>query len=619
MQLKRVEITELKGINENAVEGVAQQQPASLVGLDFDRAGGYRAFRGGRLFAVSGSTLATTFINSDETGLASWYETGTSTSFPGGEVTLRIYDGDATVEEDIYGFTSTFMTTSSTHFYPVHYPNVGVNVYPGGYTVSGRVDSVFFVKQNDDTFIGASDVYAGSYSTTQPATTGSGSIRNRLIFYGGFSTDAGVFLAPLAEDNSSSQTTGDTVSASFTYSSAPSEWTVYAFGYGSDTGTSIFNLQAADTSGTWSASVTEGSAVITGSPFLVSYQNPVALYRQRVYGRMLYPGGTPTNLRNFWPLGPEAVDNIRAPILNSILNTLPVKKTLWYTNIGYANLSTVNNYFVVPFSASEKITGLAETPAGLLIFGDNETFLMRGDPASSDFQVQLVSGVIGCDDGVNPVRLGGTVFVVSQGEIYAMSLGMGDVDFGSGITKISEPVFDPSNVFDALASEPKYRQIVAKRANGELLRFDAETQQWFTDVISTGFGITSIFSNPDTVKYSSGATSTLYDAYGTQVLPRVTYENVDLGDKGLQKMWRRIRIYMNDDYSGSPRLDYTIAGSTSNVTATEEAGKEFVFTLPSGLVSHKIDSAEINLVGAVEGDTLEPPVIVEFIERYRRR
>jgi len=274
---------------------------------------------------------------------------------------------------------------------------------------------------------------------------------------------------------------------------------------------------------------------------------------------------------------------------------------------------------VIPFFSSSKITGLRSSPAGLLIFGENETFLARSDPALNDFAIQPVSGVIGCDDGVTPVRLGGVVFTIYKGEIYAISLGMGDVDFGSGITKLSTPVFEPDDKFVSIAAEAEYRQLVAETSDSDFYRYDAETEQWLTDVYKSTDVVTNIFSNPDAngVRYYKSSDNSLNGAYGTLDTPVVQWGDVDAGDASVNKLWRRVRIFTNDTYSGTPELTTVIGGNVDTITGSELETGNWVFTIPAGLVDDKIGMT-LTMNGAVEGDTIEPPVTIEFVERYRR-
>jgi len=66
-------------------------------------------------------------------------------------------------------------------------------------------------------------------------------------------------------------------------------------------------------------------------------------------------------------------------------------------------------------------------------------------------------------------------------------------------------------------------------------------------------------------------------------------------------------------------LNYVIGSSSGTITASEEGSGWWVFTLPKGLVSEKAASLEVVMKGAAFGDEFEPPVIIEYVDRYSRR
>jgi len=166
--------------------------------------------------------------------------------------------------------------------------------------------------------------------------------------------------------------------------------------------------------------------------------------------------------------------------------------TLIYSDVGSANRGTNLNYFVLNASNSSRITALASTPAGLLIFMDNETWLLSGnvDPyftalaGQPQARIQRLSGTIGCDNGVIPGRLGGVVFAIYKGELYAITLGMGDVDFGSGIEMIGLPVHLKGDPIVQVVGEPQTNHVVIRTRSNSVYRYDTRVKQWSDDVFS---------------------------------------------------------------------------------------------------------------------------------------
>lgn len=296
--------------------------------------------------------------------------------------------------------------------------------------------------------------------------------------------------------------------------------------------------------------------------------------------------------------------------------------TIVYSDIGYVNFaSTLDQYVKIDFTISETITSLVSTPAGLLVFGNNEAFLVRGDPAlisQGGFSVQRFSATIGCDAGVRPARLGGNVFTIWQGKLYSMLLGMGDVDFGGNFSELSRPIFDPEDPFVQVASEPRARQIVARTESGLVYRYSTDVAGWLNDPFSEG-GVSFMLPNADGngVRYRLGNELRVVDRAGGA--PSVTFENLDLGSKNVKKLFRRVTAFMDNGYSGTPSLSYTIGSSSGSVTGSEEGDGWYVFTLPAGLVNEKIASLSLVMNDANFNDTLEPPIIIDFMPRYSRR
>lgn len=294
--------------------------------------------------------------------------------------------------------------------------------------------------------------------------------------------------------------------------------------------------------------------------------------------------------------------------------------TIVYSDIGFVNWGTADNYLKLPFTTSTKITALRSTPAGLVVFGENEAFLITGDPAiPSSFASQRFAGTLGCDEGVRPARLGGHIFTIWKGRLFAIALGMGDVDFGSGLTEIGQPLYDPEDPFVQVVGEPRTRHLIARTQAGDVYRYSTDVGQWCTDPWDGVANLNYLLPNIDSNGTRYVITNDAYVVSNSPSNPSVKWENLDLGDKGMKKMWRRVRVFTSDDYSGTPSLNYVINGSSGTVTATEEGSGWWVFTLPSGIVSEKAESLEVVMNGAAFGDEFEPPVIVEYVDRYSRR
>jgi hypothetical protein len=325
---------------------------------------------------------------------------------------------------------------------------------------------------------------------------------------------------------------------------------------------------------------------------------------------------------------------------------------LIYSETGSVNRGTFDNYITLSPSSSTRITALSSTPAGLVVFCEHEAFLVRGDPAL-DLEVQRLSGTIGCDQGVIPARLGSVVFPVYRGEVYAISLGMGDVDFGSGMENISRPIWRPDDPVVQVVGESQTNQLVARTAQGHVYRFDAG--QWFNDPFDMVEGLRHVSpGNLDPAygtRYLLGETMEAMD-WSLADPVRVIWEDLDLGDKMQEKLWRRIEVVTNTDYQGVPRLVYTIRrqqglvstpiiledddpeafeplalegnetalGTELNdvLVATPVGDGRWVFSMRRGQVG-AIATFRLELPNFTRQDVLEAPLIIEVAQRNRPR
>jgi hypothetical protein len=294
--------------------------------------------------------------------------------------------------------------------------------------------------------------------------------------------------------------------------------------------------------------------------------------------------------------------------------------TLVYSTTGSVNRGTIENFVRLSPLSSRRITSLASTPAGLLVFMENETFLVRGDPAiQGSFGVQRLSGVLGCDPNTIPARLGASVAVVYKGEIYGINLGGGDVDFGGSIANLSQPVWLPDDPFVQVIGDPERSEFVAVTNGGRVFVFDAAGQKWRNDTFDEVADLRYLLP-PDAawgVGYNVGGFIEVVDP-ALNDTPLVRWEALDLGDKNLTKLWRRIELFTELTGNGAPTLTYTVRSETRQVVGLDMGRGRWVFNLHRGMVGSTID-LHFEFLGATSALVLEPPVVVEFVPRYRQR
>src|SRR5690606_5449633 len=126
------------------------------------------------------------------------------------------------------------------------------------------------------------------------------------------------------------------------------------------------------------------------------------------------------------------------------IRNLPGGRAVVYTaGLSIVNLCGDTGFFQPQLTNSSRITALASSPAGLLIFGENETLIARGDPDSPDFSVATLSGSVGCDEDCKPAIYGGVVFVIHRGRLWGINLGPGTEGITNLITDLSGEMVQP--------------------------------------------------------------------------------------------------------------------------------------------------------------------------------
>lgn len=234
---------------------------------------------------------------------------------------------------------------------------------------------------------------------------------------------------------------------------------------------------------------------------------------------------------------------------------------LVYSDTGAINRGGIDNYLTLSPTASTGITALASTPAGLLVFMENETFVVRGNPDQGNEEVQRLSGTLGNDVGTNPARLGSVVFPIYRGEVYAVNLGGGDIDFSGGIENVSRPIWREDDPVVQVVGETQRNHVVALTRLGRVYRYDARAKAWFNDPFDQTADLRHLI--PANLDQAYGTRYVVGDEVHTVdynlVAPvSATWEHVDLGDRFQEKLWRRVEVATNVDYVGPPRLIYEV-------------------------------------------------------------
>ena len=309
---------------------------------------------------------------------------------------------------------------------------------------------------------------------------------------------------------------------------------------------------------------------------------------------------------------------------------------LYYSDLNFGNIIGTDSYYDVGahFMSSKKITGLASSPAGLLIFGDNETLLLSGDPDANDVRIQRVSGEVGFDDmGQRPVSLGGTVFSIYKGEVWSLTLGMGDVDFGTGIENITENVYGlDDSAFTQLATEPYTNSLLGvKSGSTTYLVYDPSVKAWSRCAVSFTFSTdgTLLSGNDEDGAFLVADTSAgrvVSKALGGTALEDAVLEwhGITAGDPTVRKVFRKLAITIDDDASfvDDPTLSYAVKATNSVsglVTGIKTGYGRWEFTFGRGAEGYIMSLLLLTFPTLGGTDVrIYPPVEIYYQTRYRR-
>jgi hypothetical protein len=155
---------------------------------------------------------------------------------------------------------------------------------------------------------------------------------------------------------------------------------------------------------------------------------------------------------------------------------LPPNTIVW-TDVGYINQTTPYAYQTFVPRTSNSVTAITEHPAGVMVFMENEAFIMTGRFTSlADTRVSLYPRAVGADEGARITRVGSVIFTVWNGRLFA--IGDGEVAL------ISRELTDDSP-FVAVAYDPVHAMLVARKENGRTYRYDVVRRVWFDDIDGT--------------------------------------------------------------------------------------------------------------------------------------
>ena len=220
-----------------------------------------------------------------------------------------------------------------------------------------------------------------------------------------------------------------------------------------------------------------------------------------------------------WPQG----DGISFEIANQFNRFV-----LTHTETGWANLVSDQSFIPIQPTQSANFTGIVSTPSGLMVMFDNEIFLVTGDPSFGNVTVELFLDMVGCDLGTTPARMGGLVFVVWDGRVWAVQ--------AAQVVDISRTQWRPEDPFVRVTAEPQTRSILAVTTSGRVLRYFLDDQFWMTDPVNRDdFVLGELLPNcvcgPDDFTRFVQPTGEVWitKTDGTPDVPHIVYRDMDFG------------------------------------------------------------------------------------------
>lgn len=273
---------------------------------------------------------------------------------------------------------------------------------------------------------------------------------------------------------------------------------------------------------------------------------------------------------------------------------------LCYTETGWANLISDQNYIPIQPTQSEEFTGLLSTPSGLMVMFDNEIFLVSGDPAFGNLSVELYLDMAGCDEGATACKIGGLPFVIWDGKVWVLEAGQAN--------EISRDQWSPLDPFVRIAPEPNSRSILVTTQGGVVYRYIVDDGFWLTDPVNRDDEpILETLPAPN-VRFvqADGAVWTV-ERDGKPDVPHVVYRDMDFGFPERRTPLYVIRmglegplaaaVYDRSDVSYDaddvPALFYTSGASTNGSTY------ETLNELPSGGIPSRMETLGNRDVGVL--------------------
>lgn len=644
-------IEQLLGMNRNAAEGAAEQNPVSLRNLIPTRQGGWQ-IRGFARFLNDGISYPTypagssfnATLGYDHQGFASYREDR------GIDRRLRIIVPPAMLLHETAALNPIDVDDA------VHLPGVGA--YEHGQHISldsGATKSSFAIQDRDGAVRVAKTTHhlVGVTLSTTAGAMPAGRYRALVITY--FSTKAGKLVTGVTQYYFANSTSATNAITATLEAGAPTTMGAEVYlarnpinGDFSAASGAVFRplefVRQGDLSparATLTLTEVQFGPPINisafGHPYVVRLTDsgtirPTGVHSQRMF---FIPSKESDVYHHHW-IDTAGVRNSNQNHDISSVTGAYTDLTVGWSEQGYLNLyNPLKNYLTLPAANSTQVTAFAGTQEGLIIFCENESFMMRGDPSYAepgsgrsfeDFNT-LPYMPIGCDASVIPGRLGPEVYTIWKGEVYQITNGQA--------TNVSEAVYDRTDKFVQVVGDVEQNAVLCRSVAGRVFAFYPAYSHW-TELYAN----TAMLLPTPTQVYAIKRRDLAVPEPGLRFLGRAENEparvanlnedlptfkySVSMGDKHRRKMLKRIRLPLSRAFNPRFRLIVSVDGTRIGRISDGDDhvgvinGDSVIFAMPLGVTGYTFD-LEFQVFDMKAGSVIEGPIELEYVDRGQKR
>lgn len=282
------------------------------------------------------------------------------------------------------------------------------------------------------------------------------------------------------------------------------------------------------------------------------------------------------------------------------------------------NFSYDGNFlgFTSLLQSSAQLTGLASLPGGLVVFAENEAFLVTGNMDESQvIQVQRFPLPIGCDVGVTPCVWSTRAFTIWKGKLYS-------VDTGGGVEDVGLPIYNHQDPFHSVWVDDLSQDLIVRTTAGKIFRRSMHQQGWVNNVIEdvspTDSGKFILPARTGVLYFDGTVIKELFRGASTpSTQPQLAIGPIDCKQPDLEKQFLYVEVHIDNLPSNqNPTLEIDVDGTVRSGIVPRRIGSKLVYALP-GLLGKYIKMTFT--APSFANDTVwRPPVNIYYLPRRRR-